>query len=161
VALATAPVNGLGRADLAIVDKQTEVCLHGGRVERQEDAVALPTATDPRPRVVAGSDGRHRIAGVACPVCGATAAYAWPRCPACGGAVEAAEFGPGGVVWSATVVRIPVPGRTPPYALAYVDLDDGPRVLVHVDGSEVLRIGGRVRLIASTDDGDARVEEIA
>ena len=66
-----------------------------------------------------------------------------------------AEFGPDGTVWSATVVRIPVPGRMPPYALAYVDLDDGPRVLAHAD--DAVPIGARVRLKESTD-GDVRVE---
>jgi uncharacterized OB-fold protein len=56
------------------------------------------------------------------------------------------------------VVRIPVPGRTPPYALAYVDLDDGPRVLAHAD--DPVDIGARVRLAASRD-GDVRVEVVA
>jgi uncharacterized OB-fold protein len=53
------------------------------------------------------------------------------------------------------VVRVPVPGRTPPYALAYVDLDDGPRVLAHAD--DAVPIGARVRL-AESAQGDVRIE---
>ncbi|WP_293773062.1 OB-fold domain-containing protein [Sporichthya sp.] len=96
------------------------------------------------------------MAGLRCAACGEVAAFAWPRCPNCAGEVTPAEFGPEGTVWSATVVRIPIPGRTPPYALVYVDLDDGPRVLAH--GDEAPSIGGRVRLLESSPDGDLRVE---
>jgi uncharacterized OB-fold protein len=65
-------------------------------------------------------------------------------------------------VWSATVVRIPVPGRTPPFALAYVDLDDGPRVLAHVPGAQAApAVGARARLVAPTDSGDLAVELLA
>lgn len=67
-----------------------------------------------------------------------------------------ARFGPEGVVWSATVVRVPLPGRAPPYGLAYVDLDDGPRVLAHVQG-ETVPIGARVRLRGVTRHGDPEV----
>jgi len=97
------------------------------------------------------------VIGRRCHSCGEVAAFAWPRCPACGGPVDEAEFGPEGTVWSATVVRVPVPGRTPPYALAYVDLDDGPRVLAHT--AEVFAIGARVRLLESVD-GDVQVEAL-
>jgi uncharacterized OB-fold protein len=61
-------------------------------------------------------------------------------------------------------VRVPVPGRTPPYGLAYVDLDDGPRLLAHVhqpddDGADTARLapGTRVSLIGATDVGDVLV----
>lgn len=122
-----------------------------------------PSAADPRPRVQAGPDGQRRVAGRRCTACAEVTAFDWPRCPACRGEVEPADFGPEGVVWSSTVVRIPVPGRVPPYSLAYVDLDDGPRVLAHVvDGSwpttEAAPIGGRVRLVPPSLDGDLRVE---
>lgn len=66
-------------------------------------------------------------------------------------------------MWSATVVRIPVAGRTPPYALAYVDLDDGPRVLAHVvagNGDTAPSVGARVRLRAGASP-DPQVEVIA
>lgn len=71
------------------------------------------------------------------------------------------------------MVRVPVPGRTPPYGLAYVDLDDGPRILAHVaddvadhgtvDGSPVERVapGTRMRVSGSTDLGDVQVETVS
>jgi len=69
------------------------------------------------------------------------------------------EFGPTGTLWSSTVVRIAVPGRTPPYALAYVDLDDGPRILAEIIGvAERVSIGTRVALSSQSDIGDLRVE---
>lgn len=122
-----------------------------------------PGSVDPRPRVQAGPDGLRRVAGRRCRSCAEVSAFAWPRCPACRGEVEPASFGPDGTVWSSTVVRIPVPGRTPPYGLAYVDLDDGPRVLAHVLGDaaaahEPVPIGSRVRLAGVSADGDVQVE---
>lgn len=68
------------------------------------------------------------------------------------------SFGPGGSVWSSTVVRVPIPGRTPPTVMAYVDLDDGPRVLCHVGSAvERLPIGSRVQLVGMTSHGDLEV----
>ncbi len=119
-----------------------------------------PNTVGPRPRVEQSPDGRFCIEGLRCPSCGEVAAFDWSRCPACRSAVEPASFGPDGTVWSATVVRIPVPGRTPPYALAYVDLDDGPRVLAHVTGGGA-PIGSRVRLAPPSPDGDVTVEALA
>ena len=95
--------------------------------------------------------------GVRCTACGYAVAFARPRCPVCGAAVAPARFGPEGTVWSATVVRVAVPGRTPPYGLAYVDLDDGPRILAHTEGDAPVPIGSRVRLVADGDDGDVVV----
>jgi uncharacterized OB-fold protein len=85
-----------------------------------------------------------------------------PVCAACGGPVAEAAFGPEGVVYASTVVRIAVGDRKPPYALAYVDLDGGPRVLAHVDGTEVVapEVGSRVRLVTPRD-GDVLVEVVA
>lgn len=57
-------------------------------------------------------------------------------------------------------MRVPVPGRTPPYGLAYVDLDEGPRVLAHVDSdgdAERLPPGTCVRVCGTTADGDVLV----
>ena len=83
-----------------------------------------------------------------------------PRCPVCGSsAMAAATFGQGGTVFSSTVLRIPVPGRTPPFTLAYVDVDDGPRVLAHVDGpDESLVPGSRVELAGWNEHGDPVVQ---
>ena len=61
-------------------------------------------------------------------------------------------------MWSSTVVRVPIPGRMPPAVMAYVDLDDGPRVLCHIgSGTERLPIGSRVRVVGVTAHGDLEV----
>jgi len=45
--------------------------------------------------------------------------------------------------------------------MAYVDLDDGPRVLAHVAGPpERLAVGARVTLRAQGSEGDVIVEEV-
>lgn len=124
--------------------------------------MSSPTGRDPRPEIRRAADGAWIVAGRRCLTCVEPVAYPWPRCPQCGSEVEPADFGPQGTVWSATVVRIAVPGHTPPYSLAYVDLEDGPRVLAHVVGEpdEPAPIGGRVRLSGASDEGDLQVEVI-
>jgi uncharacterized OB-fold protein len=112
---------------------------------------------DPRPSVVEEDDA-FRVMGARCTSCGRPSAFAVPRCPACRSEVLPEAFGPEGTVWSATTVRIPVPGRTPPYGLAYVDLDDGPRILAHVRDASAAAIGARVRLVGTDCDGDVEVE---
>lgn len=118
-------------------------------------------AIDPRPRTTPHDNGA-RVTGVRCTACAYPAAFARVRCPRCGSEVTPAMFGPGGVVWASTVVRVPVPGRTPPYGLAYVDLDDGPRVLAHVLADDDVHtpapVGARVRLVDRTRDDDLQVE---
>ena len=118
-------------------------------------------SADSRPRISVGEDSLPRVIGLRCAHCGAAAAFIWPRCPDCGGSAEPAEFGPDGRVWSSTVVRVPVPGRTPPYALVYVDLDDGPRVLAHTGSGDPVAIGTRVRLRGTDDAGDLQVEVLS
>ncbi|MGV0739732.1 OB-fold domain-containing protein [Mycobacterium syngnathidarum] len=74
-----------------------------------------------------------------------------------------AVFGPTGTVWSSTVIRIPIPGRTPPYGIAYVNLDDGPRVTVHTAADPAdgpVPVGTRVRISGTNDTGDVEVEVI-
>lgn len=113
---------------------------------------------DPRPQVVERG-GVALLAGGRCQACRYPTATPLPRCPVCGGPGLPAEIGPGGTVFSATVLRIPVPGRTPPLALAYVDLDDGPRILAHVDADAdaAAHPGSRVHLVGRTGDGDPLV----
>lgn len=113
---------------------------------------------DPRPRVVESQSGQWQIVGWRCVDCGHPQATVSPRCVACGGDHVADRFGPTGTVWSATVVRVPAGDRQPPYGLAYVDLDGGPRILTHTGGDGRLSVGAVVALVAPTDDGDPRVE---
>ena len=102
-------------------------------MERTGSAENAPTAADPRPEFVKEGE-RYLLVGGRCRSCGLASAYVPPICP-CGqaGQVESCGFGPGGTVFSSTVLHIPVPGRPPPTCLAYVDVDDGPRILAHVE----------------------------
>jgi uncharacterized protein len=57
--------------------------------------------------------------------------------------VEAAGTG---TIYSVTTVRIPVvEDLKPPYFLALVDIDEGPRLLTNIEG-DVASIGDRVRI---------------
>lgn len=115
-------------------------------------------ANDPRPRTVR-RDGQTLLAGWRCTSCSLPrAARAW-RCPDCGGELADAEFGPAGTVWSSTVVHLDISGIAAPYALAYVDLDDGPRFLAHIAGATApVRVGTRVTVTGTDDRGDVHVQ---
>jgi uncharacterized protein len=123
------------------------------------------------PRIaLAGGDSRWRIGvrGLRCTACAYPAADPFPRCPLCAAPMADAVFGPSGTVWSSTVIRVPIPGRTPPYGVAYVDLDDGPRVTVHaaVETDDAAQgvlvspvpVGARVRIRGVNATGDVEVE---
>lgn len=119
-------------------------------------------ADDPRPVLV--NEGRRWVlAGFRCAQCGYRLASHRLRCPVCRSVIDPAAFGPGGEVWAATVLRAGVPDRATPFGLAYVDLDDGPRVLCHVsDGQSDNPItapapGTRVELSGLTERGDPQV----
>jgi uncharacterized OB-fold protein len=110
---------------------------------------------DPRP-VIAGS----ALQGARCAACRHPHALRVARCTHCrAAALEPASFGPDGTVWSTTTLHVASNGRRAPYTLAYVDLDDGPRVLAHVDAP--VGVGARVRLAGKTEHGDPRVVAVA
>jgi hypothetical protein len=121
-------------------------------------AATTSSAVAPDPRPVLGAD--RRVLGARCTVCGYPVAEALARCPVCRGRCEPAAFGPLGTVFAATVLRVPVPDRPPPNALAYVDLDDGPRILAHVARTDLaLAPSTRVRLVGTTEAGDPLVSD--
>ncbi|MCR8898070.1 OB-fold domain-containing protein [Gordonia sp. GONU] len=101
--------------------------------------------------------GTFTVVGSRCTRCKRAIAYQWPRCPGCAGEVHPETFCGTGVVWSQTTINIAIGDHVPPYTVAYVDLDNGPRVLAHVAGSAV-NIGTRVRLVDLSADGDPRIE---
>jgi uncharacterized OB-fold protein len=108
----------------------------------------LPVA-DPRPVL----DG-DAVLGSRCTACRyPTTQPGLPWCPVCYAPTEPARFARAGTVWSSTVIAIPVGTRRPPFGLAYLDLDDGPRVLVHLAEPAVIELGARLE-ISGTDDGD-------
>ena len=109
--------------------------------------------SDPRPLVRA-----DKVVGVRCSACGYPSAPPAPWCPACQQRDQVpAEFGPGATVWASTLVQIPVGRWTPPYAMAYIDLDDGPRVIAHLAAPEVVKAGTRVRITGGDEAGDLLV----
>jgi uncharacterized OB-fold protein len=111
---------------------------------------------DPRPCIVReGSD--HNLAGGLCRH-GHPLLRPLPRCPRCGAEVEPRRFGPGGAVWSFTTVHIQAAaGDEPPCTLGYVDLDEGPRVLLRLSG-EPPRVEARVCLSETSGSGNPRGE---
>jgi len=113
---------------------------------------------DPRPVIVESGD-QYALAGGRCQDCGHALTRLLPRCPWCRGQVRAERFGPEGYVWAVTVLHIPAGDRDAPYTLGYVDLDDGPRLLVHL--TERATIGARVRLAKPTAAGDPAAEVLA
>lgn len=114
------------------------------------------TRPDPRPPVETEGEAVRLVAS-RCVECGYVVAGECPACPACGAETAPARCGPRGTVWASTVVRIPVPGRQPPYGLAYVDLEDGPRVLAHTAGDVALAVGSTVELGPPSAAGDLTV----
>lgn len=96
-----------------------------------------------------------------CTACGTGAYPPQRRCTACGSwdASRADPLPVGGRLFAWTVIHVaaPEPPLPVPYAVGYVDLDEGPRVLapIAVDGDPEARLahGLRVRLVAH-DDGE-------
>jgi hypothetical protein len=108
----------------------------------------LPVA-DSRPVLADGA-----VLGARCVACRyPSAQQGIPWCPVCYQPVEPARFARSGSAWSSTVVAIRVGTRRPPFGLAYLDLDDGPRVLVHLAEPRTLAPGTRLE-ITGIDDGD-------
>ncbi len=126
-----------------------------GRATKRRPGAAvggLPVA-DSRPVLDDGA-----VLGVRCTSCRYPAAQAsLPWCPVCYAEVAPERFAATGAVWTSTVVAIPVGERRPPFGLAYLDLDDGPRVLVHLAEPAVVALGARLR-ITGTDRGDLVAE---
>lgn len=90
------------------------------------------------------------LIGSQCAGCGTRVFPSRDFCPACdsGQAPEGITLSGHGSVFSYTVVRQAPGGRPTPYVLAYVDLDEGVRVMAQVDHPpEDMRIGLRVGLV--------------
>lgn len=89
----------------------------------------------------------HRLLIQHCTHCGMHQFYPRPLCLACEAtALEWVEARGTGTIYSVTVVRVPVVAELkPPYLLALVDLEEGPRLLTNIDG-ETAGIGDRVTL---------------
>jgi uncharacterized OB-fold protein len=126
----------------------------------------------PRP-VIAGlfadtPDG-PRLLGSRCASCGTPyfPKVAICRNPSCaGGAIEDAEFGPKGTLWSYTIQYYPPPPPTKydepyvPYAMGMIDMAEGIRVLARISTDDVTKVaaGSDVELVLeklyTAPDGD-------
>jgi uncharacterized protein len=116
----------------------------------------MESAIDPRPRL-AVSNGDWVLVGARCPQCEYRLASMGPWCPICHSSLASREYGPGGVVWASTVLRVPIGDYRPPRAVAYVDLDDGPRIIVQLEGeadAAPVGPGTRVELTGLSQQGD-------
>jgi uncharacterized OB-fold protein len=100
------------------------------------------------------------------PRCDRCEAWIWyPRrlCPTCGSReVTWTEVAGTGSIYSVSVVRAGGPGtfrHNVPYAVAVVELDEGPRLLTNVVGADPgsLRIGQRARVVFERGEGGAAV----
>jgi uncharacterized OB-fold protein len=68
-----------------------------------------------------------------CDACGKVYFPPRPFCPACASRQVSVFAASGrGVLWSYVIHHRPVPGFTPPYAIAVVQLDEGPRLMSNV-----------------------------
>jgi uncharacterized OB-fold protein len=89
------------------------------------------------------------LLGSRCSDCGTTMFPARGFCPGCASdaAPATVTLANTGVIYSYTVIHQAPPGRKTPYALAYVDLPEGVRVLAQVDAAPAhLAIGVKVIL---------------
>ena len=120
---------------------------------------AVPEAPELAPYLAAAATGRLVL-----PRCRRCEFVIWyPRafCPACGAADVEWIDSPGlGTVYSCTVTRHG-PGRykdAGPFVLAYVELDEGPRVLTNIVGCapEQVTIGQRVAAVFDQADPEGQ-----
>jgi uncharacterized OB-fold protein len=87
-----------------------------------------------------------------CTACGRGHHYPRPICPFCGSdRTEWREASGRGVIYSYSVMH----RATPPYAIAYVTLDEGPTMMTNLVDCDfaVLRIGQPVRVVWTPSDG--------
>jgi uncharacterized OB-fold protein len=87
-----------------------------------------------------------------CTGCGRGHHYPRPICPFCGSdRTEWREASGRGVIYSYSVMH----RATPPYAIAYVTLDEGPTMMTNLVDCDfaVLRIGQPVRVVWTPSDG--------
>ncbi len=79
-----------------------------------------------------------RLVGGRCLSCGKVFFPRFSVCPGCASRESMAEvrLSRQGTLYSYSVIHVNAPGFKAPYAVAYVDLPEGPRVFGHLDGWE-------------------------
>lgn len=106
------------------------------------DAVADPTTA-----AFWRACGEHRLTVQRCGACGHHQFYPRPFCLACESKDLAwVEVSGKGTIYSLTTVRVQVqPDLPPPYKVAIVQLDEGPRLLTNIT-DETAQIGQKVSI---------------
>lgn len=105
-----------------------------------------------------GEDARGPyLVGGRCAACGFITLGARPICPAClaEGTMGDEPIGRTGTLYTATVIHQAPAGFAAPYAVGYVDLDDGVRVFAHIETKPRPAIGSPVRLTLAALKTDA------
>lgn len=102
-------------------------------------------AADPTTEPFWQACAERRLVLQRCNACGTFQHYPRPFCLTCQSDDTAwAPASGAGTVYSVATMRLPVvDDLPPPYQIALVDLDEGPRLLTTIDG-EAARIGDRV-----------------
>lgn len=110
--------------------------------------------TDPTTRAFWAAAESGRLVVQRCTSCGRHQLYPRPFCLACDSSdVVWTDARGTGRVYSMTTVHVPVVGwLEPPYVVALVELDEGPRLLTNLVG-EPCRIGDRVEVCWDLRDG--------
>ena len=111
---------------------------------------APPFSAEAEPFWSSAAEGRLVLPR--CDTCGHHIWYPRSWCPVCGGdAVTWSELSGRGSVYAATVIRRAMGSwaSAAPFAVAYVELAEGPRILANVvtDAPEHIRIGDPVRAV--------------
>lgn len=109
------------------------------------------------PELIENTRDGPRLAAGRCKGCGALSFPKAPVCTQClGTEIAATHLSTQGKLYSYAIVHQAPKGWDVPYALGYVDLDDGVRVLAHIEGdAKKIGMDGRVVLGVAKVGSDA------
>ncbi|RDE04881.1 Zn-ribbon domain-containing OB-fold protein [Sphingomonas aracearum] len=115
-----------------------------------------PPAVNPETQAFWDAAAEGRLLLKHCLACGETHYYPRSLCPFCfSDRTEWREAAGTGEIYTVSVMRR---GAGAPYAVAYVTLDEGPRMLTNLRGDlDAFRIGDRVRVSFEATDGGPTV----
>lgn len=112
----------------------------------------MPTTTDQK----GDPQASDKLLVARCRECKQLFWYPRPLCPFCFGDAELEAVKGTGVVYTFSITRR---GGPEPYCIAYVELDEGPRMLTRITDCdfETLRIGDRVKVGFRNEPNGARI----
>lgn len=97
------------------------------------------------------------LIGQKCLDCGKVNFPPTPACTTClGTKMQAFPFGEKGTLYSYTIVRVPMPGFEAPYAIGYIDLQEGFRLFSYIPDwqSGDLKTGAEMELVVTRSRTD-------